>query len=349
MLNKKKIKIAIVGLGHWGPNLVRTFQNDSRIAEVIGIESNLERCETILKKNPKLSILNHLDDCLDDESIEAVVIATPTESHYSLGIKCLHANKHLFIEKPLSHSSESGRKLVKLAKDKKRTLLVGHIFLYHPSVRKMKELIKEGKLGDFLHLKSIRTNLGPIRSDVNAIWDLAAHDLSIFNYLFERNPLKVSCRAFSILGLQQQDIAIGTLEYGSNQTATFIVSWLDPIKTRQITAIGTEKMLVFDDLLKNESLTLHHKKVTLKHTSSISDCATLTSTPTVFFPELEVGNPHLVPVNQSEPLKEECSDFIDCILSGTSPKSDGYNGLQIVNQLEALAQSNSQNGALINL
>ena len=344
-MKNKKIKLAVVGLGHWGPNLIRSFQSDNRVSQVIGIESNLERYKFISQKNPELPIFTNLDECLNDSSVDAVVIATPTETHYSLGLKCLQAEKHLFMEKPLSHSSESARHLVNLAKEKKRVLMTGHIFLYNKAVRKMKELICNGELGDVLHVKSIRSNLGPIRSDVNALWDLAAHDLSIFDYIFDQAPLKVSCHAFSLLDLEQQDVAIGTLEYGSKQTATFLVSWLDPIKTRHITVIGNKKMLVFDDMQANTPLTLYDKSVLIKNKQLALNSGKVAA-PSI---EFHVGNTHSVSVSNSEPLKEECRDFIDCIFFGQNPQSGGENGLRIVSQIEALVKSYSQHGVLINL
>ena len=337
-----------MGLGHWGPNLIRSFQSDSRVSQVIGIESNSERRQYISDNNPKLSILTNLDECLSDRTIEAVVIATPTETHYSLGLQCLQADKHLFIEKPLSHSGESAKHLVNLAKEKKKVLMTGHIFLYNQAVRKMKELIQNGELGNVLHLKSIRSNLGPIRYDVNALWDLAAHDLSIFDFIFDQTPFQVSCRAFSLLGLEQQDIAIGTLEYGFNKIASFLVSWLDPVKTRQITVIGSEKMLVFDDMQTDFPLTVYDKSVLITNNQLALNSVASISPPKPSI-EFHVGSTYAVPVCHSEPLKEECRDFIDCIFSGQNPQSDGKTGLRIVNQLEALVKSYSQHGISINL
>lgn len=345
MPKPQKIKIAIVGLGHWGPNLIRAFQSDNRVSQVIGIESNSERRKFMLKKYPHLSILSSLEEGLNDKSIQGFVISTPTETHYCLGLKCLQADKHLFIEKPISYSSDSAKHLVDLAYQKNRVLMTGHIFLYNQAVRKMKELIQNDEIGDVLYIKSVRTNLGPIRRDVNALWDLAAHDLSIFDYIFNQTPAKVSCRVFSLLGLEQHDMAIGTLEYDFKKTATFLVSWLDPVKTRQITVVGSKKMLVFDDMQDNTPLTIHDKRVQLA-TSNLSINSSNTYVSSL---ELHVGKTYLVPISKSEPLKEECRDFIDCIFSGQNPQSDGENGLRIVNQLEALVESSSQNGALINL
>ncbi|MGD1922296.1 MAG: Gfo/Idh/MocA family protein [Pleurocapsa sp.] len=345
MPKQQKIKVAIVGLGHWGSNLVRAFQSDDRILQVVGVEINLERRKFISQKNPKLLIFSCLDECLKDNSIDAFVIATPTETHYALGLKCLEANKHLFVEKPLSDSSKSARHLVDLANKNKRVLMTGHIFLYNQAVRQMKQLIHQGKIGDVLHIKSIRSNLGPIRSDVNALWDLAAHDLSIFDCIFNKNPIKVSCHAFSPLGLQQQDIAIGTLEYSPTQTATFFVSWLDPVKIRQVTVIGDQKMLVFDDMKQDNPLTIYDKRVKLMSSKDNLNSIKGAKSPI----EFHVGDTYSVPINKTEPLTEECRDFINCIFSRQNPQSDGKNGLRIVSQLEALVKSYSQNGASIKL
>lgn len=345
MVNNQKIKIAVLGLGYWGPKLVRAFQSDDRVSQVIGIESNPERRELISQQDSKLSIASSLDACLNDNSIEAFVIATPTETHYSLGLKCLQAQKHLFIEKPLSHNSESAKHLVNLAREKKRILMTGHIFLYNQAVWEIKESIQSGELGDIIHIKSIRTNLGPIRSDVNALWDLATHDLSIFDYIFNRPPVKVSCSAVSLLGLEQEDIAIGSLEYGSDQTATFLVSWFDPVKTRKITIIGNEKTLVFDDMQSDEPLTIYNNKVSLVSSNFDFNSEKVKAS----FVKSHVGSTYSVPVIKREPLREECREFISCIFSGQNPQSDGEKGLRIVRQLEALVKSYSQQGVSINL
>lgn len=345
MVQHPKIKVAVVGLGHWGSNLTRAFQKDRRISKVVGVEIDSKRCELISNKNSQLSIFSSLDECLRDSSIDAFVIATPTETHYSLGLKCLEANKHVFIEKPLSHSSESAKHLVDIARNKKRVLMTGHIFLYNQAIRKAKQLIDERELGDILHVKSIRSNFGPIRSDVNALWDLATHDLSIFDYIFNKNPTEVSCRALSPLGLQQQDIAIGTLEYSSTQTATFLVSWLDPIKTRQITIVGTKKMLVFDDMNDDAPLTIYDRRVESVASNRKFNMLGRGKSSV----ELYVGDVSSVAVAKTEPLQQECRDFIDCILFRQKPQCDGENGWRIVSQIEALVKSYSQNGVSIDL
>lgn len=337
-----KIRVAVIGLGHWGPNIVRTLIENINVCEVIGVEQSAERRALVNKNIPGLNIVDNFQTILDNSEVDAVVIATPTETHFRLASKALNAGKHVLVEKPLAHNSAAASELLDLAKQKGKILMTGHIFLYNQAIRKMKEIIKSGELGEVLYARSIRTNLGPIRTDVNSLWDLASHDLSIFDYLFDQEPRQVSCNLFSPLKQQQADIAVGSLEYNGNKAATFLVSWLDPIKTRQIIVVGDSKMLTFDDMQPIRPLSIFDKGVKLQHISGYSD--TFHS----YRLNINNGSKTEIDITTGEPLKNEINHFLDCIINGTIPDSDGKNGLRVVRLLEALDQSAQKHGAPVN-
>lgn len=338
-----KLGIAIIGLGHWGPSILRSIISCEQVQVQGAVECSAERRDFIREKFPQLRLYSDFHQCLDDDTVQALVVATPTETHYQLGLQALEAGKHVLMEKPLAHDLQAAIKLNEIAAKKKLVLMTGHIFLYNQAVIEMKRLVEEGELGRLFYLRSIRSNLGPIRPDVNALWDLAAHDVSIFNYIFGVLPLRVTCTAFSLLGLKQQDIAQGTLEYPDNRVATFFVSWLDPQKQRTITAVGEKKMLTFDDMRPEQPLTIFDKGVRWKHPHPYSDNFGS------FQMLIHQGEELKPKLSTGEPLKNECQHFIDCIINNRRPRTDGENGVQVVRVLEALSSSCGQHGALVNV
>ena len=334
---KDLINICVVGLGHWGPNIVRSLQSDSRVNVSLAVEKSPERREFIKTKIPDLNVSEDFDTCVEDPTIVAVVTATPTEQHYQLGMQALNAGKHLFIEKPIAHSTEAAQELIALAAEKGRILMTGHVFLYNEAIVEMKNIVDRGTLGNILYMRAVRTNLGPIRSDVNVLWDLASHDISIFNYIFNDLPIEVSCSAFSALGRHVEDIAQASLVYPDNRVAMVFASWLDPRKSRKITVVGDQKMLLFDDLLPEHPLKIFDKGVRVE------------IEPGYFRLSVYEGNNYNSHISTGEPLKNECSHFVDCILSATRPMTDGENGLEVVRTLEALTRSLNENGRPVNL
>lgn len=338
-----KVNIAVIGLGRWGPNIVRSLQADGRARVVLGVDPSEAQRELMAEHIPELQVTDNLDECLGNPDIHAVAIVTPTETHHQLGMQALTAGKHVLMEKPLAFTSAGAQELMDFAAEKERILMTGHVFLYNLGVRKMKELVDQGELGQLLYMRSVRSNLGPLRTDVNALWDLAAHDISIFNYIFDSKPLSVSCTAFSPLGLRQEDIAQGSLKYPGDRAATFFVSWLDPQKRREITVVGDQKMLLFDDMVPTKPLTLYDKGIKMEKRSPYSDSFH------TFRMSIHQGQVTDLDTTTGEPLKEECRHFVDCVVNEQTPLSDAQNGLDVVRILEGLTKSYNSNGESISL
>ena len=335
-----KVNVCIVGLGHWGPNIVRSLQANPHVNVVAAIDGSEERREFVRTKIPGLHLMSSLGECLSSvPEVDAVVIATPTESHHQLGMEALSAGKHVLMEKPLAHTSEGADELWRTASQKGLVLMTGHVFLYNNAIREMKRIVDAEELGRVLYMRSLRSNLGPIRSDVNALWDLAAHDISIFNYLYGDSPIRVSCTAFSPLGLKQQDVAQGSLIYPGNRVATFFVSWVDPKKQREITLVGDRQMLVFDDMNPTRPLKRYDKGARLQRRED-----TYSDSFHSFHMSIHQGETTELDVQTGAPLQNECDHFIECIVNKTTPLSDGANGLEVVKILEALTRSLNSHG-----
>ncbi|MBL7151975.1 MAG: Gfo/Idh/MocA family oxidoreductase [Candidatus Omnitrophica bacterium] len=337
----KKINIGIIGCGHWGPNYVRNFSLMPQ-ARVLWISDlNPERLAHIKKLYPAVKITKDYRKIIRDSSVNAVVVATPTVTHYNIAKDCLHNAKHLLVEKPLSVNFRDASELVALAQNKKRTLMVGHTFEYNPAVNKMKELIKSGKLGKVYYLYSTRTNLGPLRSDVNALWDLAPHDISIFSYILESLPLRVSAHGAGFLQKGIEDIVFVTLYYPRNIIVGIHVSWLNPHKVRQITAVGSKRMLVFDDINSTSPICLYNKGVIRKpcllpYYNSFREFKLI----------IQEGKVAIPKIKMEEPLQIECRHFLDCLIRGKEPQSNGRVGLEVVRVLEAIQRSLKDNGRM---
>ena len=338
-----KVRTCLVGLGHWGPNLVRAIQRHPNAEVVVAADPSEERRALVSQKIPGLPLEATLADCLQKYQFDAVFIAVPTELHFQVGMQALEAGKHVFMEKPLAANSQEAVELCDEATSRNLHLMTGHIFLYNDGVTTMKEIVDRGELGNLFYIHSLRTNLGPIRSDVNALWDLAAHDISIFNYIFGGLPRQVTCSAYNLLGRPMEDLAQGTLVYPNNRVAAFFVSWLDPQKKREITIVGDRKMLTFDDMNPSRPLKIFDKGITVSKPAEYSD------TFNNFRMSIREGQCFEPDISTGEPLKNECCHFIDCILTGQSPKTDGQNGLDVVSVLEALTRSLNEDGRPVSL
>lgn len=337
----KKINIGIIGCGHWGPNYVRNFSlmpqaNVCRVSDL-----NSERLAHIKQLYPAVKITKDYKKINSDPSINAVVIATPTVTHYNIARECLHSGKHILVEKPLSVNLKDAAELVELAEKKKRILMVGHTFEYNPAINKMKEFIKNGSLGKVYYLYSTRTNLGPLRSDVNALWDLAPHDISIFSYLLGCQPVRVSAHGAGFLQKGIEDIVFITLYYPQNMIVGIHVSWLNPRKVREITAVGSKRMLVFDDLNSASPICLYNKGVIRKPYS-----LPYYNTFREFKLIIREGKVTIPKIKMKEPLQIECRHFLDCVMHGQEPQSNGRVGLDVVRVLEAIQSSLKDNGRI---
>jgi predicted dehydrogenase len=336
-----KITLGIIGCGHWGPNYVRNFSSMPASDICWVSDLNSERLEHIKQLYPAVKITKDYKKILNDRSIDAVVVATPTVTHYNIARECLEFGKHILVEKPLAVTFRDAGELVALAKKKKRILMVGHTFEYNPAINKMKEFIKKGSLGKVYYLYSTRTNLGPLRSDVNALWDLAPHDISIFSYILESQPLRVSAHGAGFLQKGIEDIVFITLYYPKNIVVGIHVSWLNPRKIREITAVGSKRMLVFDDLNSLSPIHLYNKGVVRKPYS-----LPYYNTFREFKLIIREGKVTIPKIKMKEPLRIECQHFVDCIIQREEPKSNGKDGLDVVMVLEAIQNSLKDSGRI---
>jgi len=255
------VRVGIIGLGYWGPHLVRNFSNlnDSKLVAVCDLID--DRLGSERKSAPAIYTTNKADDILNKDLIDAVVIATPTKTHYELTQKALKRGIHVFAEKPLATSSKECEDLIKLAEANNLILFIGHVFLYNSAVTKLKELVDQGELGNISHITAYRLNFGPIRQDVNVLWDLAPHDISIILELIGRMPVSVNCQGLAYLNETVHDVATLTMHFEPRSMASIHVSWLDPKKIRTMTVVGEKKMAVFDDNEPLEKIKIYNKLV----------------------------------------------------------------------------------------
>jgi predicted dehydrogenase len=321
-----KIRLGVIGCGYWGPNLIRNFVAMPS-ATVVGVSDlQQERLKHIKSLYPHIEVTQNYHD-LFSMDLDAAVVVTPPATHYSIGKECLEHNLHTLIEKPMTISSEHAQELVDLAAQRNLTLMAGHTFEYNPAVRMVKEIIESGDLGKILYIDAVRVNLGLFQSDLNVLWDLAPHDVSILMYLLGMPPAKVSARGGTCIFEGKHDIAYLYLEFPDGVLAHVHVSWLDPCKVRRITIVGSKKMLVYDDIEPLEKIKIYDKGVeTLPYTDTFGD----------FHCSYRYGDVVIPYIRFTEPLRIECEYFLSCIANGIrEPQSNGEIGLQVVQVLEA--------------
>ena len=327
--------IAIVGLGYWGPNWVRNFSQAPGIERVVCCDFSHERLAHIKSRYPSVVVTENLDQVLNDPRVDAVVVATPVNTHFEIASRCLKAGKSALVEKPLSTSCQQAEALIRMARERNLTLMSGHTFEYSAPVIKIRQLVAGGELGDIFYISSVRANLGMFRRDVNVTWDLATHDISIILMLLGTMPLEVSCQGQSHYHDNVEDVALITLRFANKVIAFVHVSWLDPNKIRRTTIVGSRKMLVYDDTALQEKVRVYDKGVT-KHPyyDTFGD----------FQLSYRYGDVNIPLIDDSEPLKVEGEHFVDCVKRGISPNSDGHSGLRVVKVLEAADRSLKSNG-----
>ncbi len=336
----EKINLGIIGFGHWGPNYVRNFSSLglAKVKYVCDIQRN--RLKSVKSQHPQIITTVDYKDILKDNSIHAVVISTNASSHYELVSQALIHDKHVLVEKPFVLDIKDGQKLIDLSEKRQKIIMVAHTFLYNLGIRKLKDLIRNKSLGRIYYLHSKRTNLGPLRKDVSALWDLAPHDISIFNYLLEAEPIEVFARGNQYLqsGKEKEDVVFATLTYPKNIIANIHVSWLDPRKVREITIVGDKKMVVFDDLNIKEPVHLYDKRVMKRKFRQDYDS----------FEEFQMiirdGKITAPKVKIDEPLKLECKHFIDCIIKHKTPLTDCRDGFNVLRILSGIQQSLDNKG-----
>jgi predicted dehydrogenase len=335
------IRIAIIGLGYWGPNLLRNFTATPEVEVAAVCDLDTERLAKVCASYPSVEQLTDLDAMLERKDIDAVAIATPVSTHYPIALKALKAGKHVWVEKPLADKVADANELVNLAREKKLTLMVDHTFVYTSAVRKIKELLEAGNLGKMLYYDSVRINLGLFQHDVNVLWDLAVHDLAILDFLLSCSPTSVSAHAISHLPGQHEDMAYMICHYPGGIMAHLHLNWLSPLKIRRTIIGGDQRMLVYDDLEPSEKLKIYDRGANLR-VSSPEDIRKVN----VDYRMGDMWAPHLA---QSEALGLAARHFVHCINTGTTPESGGDAGLRVVRVLEAANESLKNNGAMVQL
>lgn len=328
------IRIGIVGLGYWGPNLMRCFLELDNCKVTAVCDQNHEQLLRVTQRLPGVYPAENISTLLDRDMVDAVVIATPTATHFQLASQALEHDLHVFVEKPLARTSDECRKLVELANERNRVLFVGHVFLHSAPVLKLRELIESGELGNINYISSRRLNLGPVRKDVSALYDLAPHDISMMLYLLGQSPISVNCSGLAHLNAGVHDVCNLTMQFEGNKLGMVHVSWLDPRKERVLTVVGDKKMAVYDDL-EQEKIKVYDKGVNAPaHSTNFAE----------FQISYRYGGSYSPWVQEREPLKAECADFVRCIVDGDIPHTDGENGYRVTQVLEAAHQSLAQGG-----
>lgn len=324
--NASTIGIAIVGAGYWGPNLIRNFNNlrDCRIKWICDKKSG--RLRYVHQKWPNISLTEYYEEVIKDQSVDAVIIATPVSTHYPLGIAALKAGKHVFIEKPLAKNTKQAEAILNLAEQKRLVLATGHIFVYHPAVTAMKNIISQDGIGDLCYAESARVNLGPPNSEVDVIWDLAVHDISILYYLWGKEPIEVRAHGLNFLHSTLIDVSFIYLRFDDNSISHHHVSWMSPEKVRRFFIAGTKGSLIFDDTVTDSKLRLIDQGIDSRVNLKDDEIKELYYKPgKIITPKLSID----------EPLYLECKHFLDCMRNGNRPKADGYAGLLAVSVLQA--------------
>ncbi len=334
------VSIAVVGYGYWGPNLVRNFSNTEGAKVIAVSDLHAEKLSLVRRRYPGIIATTEFCDLLTDNRIDAIAIATPTHSHYDLALAALRAGKHVFVEKPLAQTSDQVRHLIEEAERRKLILMVDHTFLYTPAVQKIRQLIVEGTLGDIYYYNGIRASLGLFQSDVDVIWDLAVHDISIIQYILNEYPIAVSATgAYHVVGTPANMAQI-TLFFQSSCVAHVSVNWLSPVKVRQAFIGGSRKMIVYDDLEATEKIKVYDKGITVEASEENAHQFR------IGYRAGDMWAPHLP---AKEALQTEAEHFIDCLRTGEAPISNGITGLLVVEILEAASRSIAAQGKPVRL
>jgi predicted dehydrogenase len=333
------MNIGIIGFGYWGPNLVRNFSSLQNCKVSAIAEANATRHELIKKQYRDVKIYLAAEELIKDNLIDAVVIATPVFSHYPLAKLALESGKHVLIEKPMTSSSRDAIELIEIAEQKKISLMVDHTFLYTGAVQKMKELVTSNALGKLSYIDSTRINLGLFQPDINVLWDLAPHDISILNYLVDERPISVNATGVSHTNNDIENIAYLTLNYNSGFIAHFNCSWSSPVKIRMMLIGGSEKMCIFNDIEPTEKIKVYDTSYSYKTDEEKRKILV----------DYRAGDIYLPKVNSTEALSLMAQDFVDSIINNTVPKSDAKIGLDVVKILEAAQKSIKNKGQEIKI
>lgn len=333
------MKAAVIGVGYWGPNLIRNFLAHDEIDRVIACDRDKARLAKMARIFPGIQTALNYEEVVIRPDVDIVVIATPVSSHYPIAKLAIGSGKHCFIEKPITASVAEAEELIALADEKGVTLFVDHTFIYTGAVKKMKEIVESGRIGDIYYFDSVRVNLGLFQHDVNVIWDLAPHDLSIMDYLLDAKPVAVSAIGSCHVGNGLEDIAYLTLTFDNELIAHFHVNWLAPVKIRKTLIGGKKSMIVYDDTEASEKIKIYDKGIDVTTREGVYNTLVQYRTGDMISPKLD----------QQEALAVGTRHFLDCILDGSRPMTDGQAGMNVVRILEASEVSIKNQGKLVPL
>jgi predicted dehydrogenase len=339
-MKKQAINVGVIGCGYWGPNLVRNFRSLADCNLKMMSDLNEQRLAHLKTLYPEVEGVTDFRRLLNGSDLDAIVVATAVKTHFPLAKASLSAGKHTFIEKPMALSSAECEELIEIARRKGLVLMVGHTFLYSPAVRKIKEIVELGDIGEIRYICARRLNLGLFQKDINVAWDLAPHDISIALYIMGEMPTMVNCRGSAHVTPGIEDVTSMCLTFPKQRTAIIHSSWLDPRKVREMTIVGSRRMIVYDDVTPLEKIRIFDARVERPpHYDTFAE----------FHYAYHYGDMYAPYIKQEEPLKSECQHFLDCIREGNKPLTDGQQGLELVQILEASSESLKRNGAPINL
>ena len=335
-----KLKVAIVGCGYWGQNLVRNFSELDE-AEVKAVcDFDLTALARIKRRYPTVELKPNFQDVVNDPRIDAIVLATPVSTHYPFARKALLAGKHVLVEKPLATSTTQVLDLIEVSEKMGKTLMVDHTFLYTSAVRRMKSLIDAGDIGDLLYFDSVRISLGLVQSDINVLWDLGPHDFAIMSYLCDRDPVSISATGMKHLGCPFENIAYVSVQFDNTLIAHFHLNWLSPVKVRRTLVGGSQKMIVYDDMENSEKVRVYDKGISMNHDPEHRErLLTGYRNGDMLAPNLDTG----------EALRSMAREFVQCAMEKRAPVSDGYFGYRVVRLLEAAQRSMQLNGRPVTL
>jgi len=337
---ESKVNIGVVGAGYWGPNLIRNFNSlpEFELKYICDIDEN--RLQHMKNLYHEVETVKDYEILLKDDNLDAIVVATPVFLHHEFAIKSLEAGKHTFIEKPMASSVEQCRDLLKIAQQKSLALMVGHTFVYTSAVKKIKEIVDSGELGDLYYISSRRLNLGLFQKDINVAWDLAPHDISIILYIIGQSPVSVNCQGSAHIAEGIEDVTNMSLTFPNGGFGTIHSSWLDPNKVRMMTFVGSKKMVVYDDNEPLEKIKVFDKRVEVPpHYDTFAE----------FHYSYHYGDMYSPYLKQVEPLKLECQQFFNYIKNGERPESSGWEGLKVIQILEASSESLKNDGANVKI
>lgn len=332
----RPVSVGVVGCGYWGPNLVRNLRKIENCSVKVMCDTDTRRLNHLRELYPEIEAVTSYEHLLNGSDLDAIVVATPVNQHFPLAKAALVAGKHTFIEKPMASSSAECEELMQIADAAHLTLMVGHTFLYSSAVQKIKEIVASGDLGEIRYINCRRLNLGLFQKDINVAWDLAPHDISIILYILGEFPTSVNCQGNAHVTAGVEDVTNISLSFQSKRFATIQSSWLEPRKVREMTIVGTQRMIVYDDLQPNEKIRVYDVRVERPpHYDTFAE----------FQYSYHYGDIYIPHLHQEEPLRSLSQHFIDCIVTGTKPNTGGVQGLELVQILEAASASLRANGS----